>query len=398
MSTTTPTPTPILPSSWTNRIAAIAAFLTGLAAAVAGIINVLPTAWQSTTLAVVGVIGAVATCLHYMLGSQKYDAQVAQVLIAKHNADAAVARASTPATISKGMGSDLVKYENSTEVSPIPFEVESSLSPADKARIFMGTIMSYMHTHSSQMGYMEVRSPDDIMSSHGISWTAFMAFIARGGTIIMDCSESITTICRWAGLKDPNGPNYNYNGYGNTQTMMDYLPHIALRDVHEGSIIVFGGPMSEQHAIMVVAANPNDPENPTVFSHGAPGVYIGPYSEIGPYFVNRGQPVVPLAIENILPKTPEPTYHYDWFDVTVRKLATDNNSERNVVRNYDIYRKHPVLYAKQLEVVHENLKILLDDLTRAMKESPNDNAKYHRDWRYSQLKDRLDGKLVEPTI
>jgi hypothetical protein len=66
----------ILPA---NRIAAIAAFLTGLAAAVAGVANTLPQSWQSTVVAGVGVLGAIGTALHFMLGSQKHDMNQAQL-------------------------------------------------------------------------------------------------------------------------------------------------------------------------------------------------------------------------------------------------------------------------------------------------------------------------------
>ncbi len=73
----------ILPA---NRVAAIAAFLTGLGAAISGIENALPTGkWQNAAVAAVGFIGSIVTCLHFMSGSQKYDALVAR------SADAAAA-------------------------------------------------------------------------------------------------------------------------------------------------------------------------------------------------------------------------------------------------------------------------------------------------------------------
>lgn len=57
-----------------NRIAAIAAFLTGIASAIAGIESALPTNWANGAATAVGVLGAIASCLHFMTGSQKYDA------------------------------------------------------------------------------------------------------------------------------------------------------------------------------------------------------------------------------------------------------------------------------------------------------------------------------------
>lgn len=44
-------------------------------------------------------------------------------------------------------------------------------------------------------------------------------------TIAMDCSESVTLLCKLAGLADPNGTNFN--GYGFTGTMLKHLPHYS---------------------------------------------------------------------------------------------------------------------------------------------------------------------------
>lgn len=57
-----------------NRVAAIVAFLTGIASAVAGITNALPATWADGAATVVGVLGAIVTCLHFMTGSQRFDA------------------------------------------------------------------------------------------------------------------------------------------------------------------------------------------------------------------------------------------------------------------------------------------------------------------------------------
>jgi hypothetical protein len=66
-----------------NRIAALAAFLTGLSGAIVGVANVMPTGTQSTILAVAGGLGAIATALHFMLGSQKVDAHAAAIELKK---------------------------------------------------------------------------------------------------------------------------------------------------------------------------------------------------------------------------------------------------------------------------------------------------------------------------
>ena len=65
-----------------NRVAAIAAFLTGLAAALAGIESALPTAAANAVVSAVGVLGAIITALHFMTGSQKYDALTVPAAVA----------------------------------------------------------------------------------------------------------------------------------------------------------------------------------------------------------------------------------------------------------------------------------------------------------------------------
>jgi hypothetical protein len=64
--------------SWlpANRIASLAAFLTGIGAALAGLESWggLPTGVASTIVTVTGIIGSIVTCLHFMLGSQKSEA------------------------------------------------------------------------------------------------------------------------------------------------------------------------------------------------------------------------------------------------------------------------------------------------------------------------------------
>lgn len=64
-----------------NRVAAIVAFLTGVASALAGIESALPSTAGNAVATAVGILGAIVTCLHFMLGSQKYDAAQAYVKV-----------------------------------------------------------------------------------------------------------------------------------------------------------------------------------------------------------------------------------------------------------------------------------------------------------------------------
>lgn len=72
--------------SWlpANRVAAIAAFLTSLAAGIGSLENAFPTS-KETIGAVVAVIGAVVVALHFMLGSQKVDKLKSQERIAANS-------------------------------------------------------------------------------------------------------------------------------------------------------------------------------------------------------------------------------------------------------------------------------------------------------------------------
>lgn len=82
----------------------------------------------------------------------------------------------------------------------------------------------------------------------------------------MDCSEAVTCLCKWAGLKDPNG--FGYNGKGYTGTLLDHLPHyFDPANANVGALVVFG-PGTGEHVAMVLEP---DHRNPLLFSHGFEG-------------------------------------------------------------------------------------------------------------------------------
>jgi len=88
--------------------------------------------------------------------------------------------------------------------------------------------------------------------------------LAHGG-ISMDCSESVTLLCRLAGLQDPNG--LHYNGTGFTGTLLDHLPHYhEPRAAAIGALVVFG-PGTGDHVAMVHTPDART-GNPRLFSHG----------------------------------------------------------------------------------------------------------------------------------
>lgn len=84
--------------------------------------------------------------------------------------------------------------------------------------------------------------------------------------LTMDCSESVTALCKWAGLQDPNGNRYDGTGY--TGTLLAHLPHYhEPRHAYTGAIVVFG-PGTGDHAAMVLDPD-HENGNPTLFSHGS---------------------------------------------------------------------------------------------------------------------------------
>lgn len=58
-------------------------------------------------------------------------------------------------------------------------------------------------------------------------------------SITTDCSGFVTTMAEWSKMPDSNG--LNYNGSGNTGTMLSHLPHIPFNETWRGDLCVFGG-------------------------------------------------------------------------------------------------------------------------------------------------------------
>lgn len=93
--------------------------------------------------------------------------------------------------------------------------------------------------------------------------------LLRPHGLTMDCSESVTLLCRLAGLRDPNGRNYNGSGY--TGTLLGYLEAYSEPAIAKcGALCVFmgrpGTPEADtgEHVCMVRRPG-HDPE---LFTHG----------------------------------------------------------------------------------------------------------------------------------
>lgn len=119
------------------------------------------------------------------------------------------------------------------------------------------------------------------------------AALNRPAGITLDCSESVTLICRLAGLRDPNGRNYDGTGF--TGTLLAHLEHYAeVERARAGALWCVGGGEGE-HVCMVYEKHETDP---LLFSHG---------TELDPHFYRLsalraafpGQPWTFLAIAKL---------------------------------------------------------------------------------------------------
>ena len=132
-----------------------------------------------------------------------------------------------------------------------------------KQRGNLVTLAKYLVLNRDKVHYAEVRP----MRTNSIRNLAQLHRAIEGPDgITCDCSESITFMYRMCKLEDPNGLNYDGDGF--TGTMLAYLPHFEnVSEAHAGTIVVFGD-YPGVHAIMVVVPDGSDP---LCFSHGGPG-------------------------------------------------------------------------------------------------------------------------------
>jgi hypothetical protein len=102
--------------------------------------------------------------------------------------------------------------------------------------------MDLLVKYKGHVYYRQVRP----MRSMRIKPGHLRAAILKPGGLTLDCSESVTLICHLAGLRDPNGNNYDGTGF--TGSLLNYLTH---RDEpgRTGSMAVFGAPPGE-HVVM----------------------------------------------------------------------------------------------------------------------------------------------------
>lgn len=140
----------------------------------------------------------------------------------------------------------------------------------DAQRRHMRDLMWLLYQRRGQVHYRQARPMDwTAMSERGMRAT-----LSRGGGLWADCSEAVTGVCRWAGLRDPNG--FGYSGWGNSGTMWSRLPHYTTPShAHVGALVTFGSGGWE-HVAMVYTPG----ADPLLWSHG---------SEDGPGLIRLSQ-------------------------------------------------------------------------------------------------------------
>jgi len=142
-------------------------------------------------------------------------------------------------------------------------------------RLVLGELMDILVAAQPKVHYRQSRPMRTINLDNR---QELLAALASPAGIAADCSESIVLLCHVAGCKSPMGKQ-GYTGNGNTETLLESLPHYTHpADAMTGAIVVLGAdqPLAEQHACMVRSSGPD----PILFSHG---------SEDGPIYIHLSQ-------------------------------------------------------------------------------------------------------------
>jgi hypothetical protein len=132
-----------------------------------------------------------------------------------------------------------------------------------------------------------------------------------------DCSGFATMMAKWSGAADPNG--FGFNGYGNTNTMLEHSQHISRAESQPGDYVVFGLDPNSVHVVVLVQSAAGG-DGALCVSHGQPGdpievalsVEIAAHSGEALTFLQlqavgtpapppgNGDPYVPLVVDGII--------------------------------------------------------------------------------------------------
>ncbi len=120
--------------------------------------------------------------------------------------------------------------------------------------------------HEPQVDYPthDVRGAKDA-ATFRLSEPGMRSKLKLGGHLMMDCSQGVTCLYKWAGLSDPNGLGYAYAGF--TGTLLRHLRHYTdASKARTGALVVYG-PGTGEHVSMVMEPG----TNPELWSHGWEG-------------------------------------------------------------------------------------------------------------------------------
>lgn len=135
---------------------------------------------------------------------------------------------------------------------------------AQAHRTHLFALMKYLVDHEPKVHYEMLRPMETV------HWTeaTLKTNILKPAGIKMDCSETVTALCHWAGLRNPNNGRKTYDGYGNTDTLYAYLPHYHdPRKARVGALALWGTYPDTHHVAMVYEPDPKH-GNPLLMSHG----------------------------------------------------------------------------------------------------------------------------------
>lgn len=164
----------------------------------------------------------------------------------------------------------------------------------DVHRQALHALMALCIGHAPQCDYPtgDVRGPLDALT-WDMDEATFTTALRSGEHVMFDCSQSVTQLCRYAGLADPNGLRYDHAGY--TGTMLAHLPHYSdPAKAQVGALVVFG-PGTGEHVCMVLEPGPD----PLLFSHGSPR-WCGPIRLSAERQYHK-PPVTLLSIAGLIP-------------------------------------------------------------------------------------------------
>jgi len=137
-------------------------------------------------------------------------------------------------------------------------------TPAQRSKLHAA--MLWTLAHAAQIHY----PPNDVRHNNHVAGpisnlAQLQQAVLAPAALTIDCSQGVTVLCHAAGLTDPNGLGYSYDGY--TGTLLEHLPHYSNpADAYVGAIVVFG-PGTGEHAAMVLTPDPVH-GNPLLWSHG----------------------------------------------------------------------------------------------------------------------------------